>query len=77
MAQLKPNEILERAKEFLHCADNAVQSNYFNACVICSYVALFWAARAALAREGFKQTTWGHGEIRTKFNKELIQGKNS
>ncbi len=71
MAHLKPKEILERAKEFLHCADLAIQNDYFNGCAICSYAALFWAARAALAHEGFTQDTWGHSELRSRFKEEL------
>ena len=75
MAYLRPEEILVRAKEFLQCADYAVQNEYFNACAICSYAALFWAARAALAREGSRQPTWGHSELRSKFTQELIKSR--
>lgn len=75
MAHLTPPEILTRAKEFLLCADYAVQNNLLNACAICSYAALFWAARAALAHEGFKQPTWEHGELRSKFTEELIKNR--
>ncbi len=73
MAQLKPNEILARAEEFLQCAEYAAQSNLFNSCAICSYAALFWAARAALAYEGLDRPTWGHSELRSKFTEEFIK----
>jgi len=72
MAHLKPKEILKRAKEFLHCADYALQNDYFNACAICSYAALFWTARAALAHEGFNQPKWEHSGLRSKFTDELV-----
>lgn len=72
MAQMKPKEVLSRANEFLYCADFALQNDYFNACAICSYAALFWAARAALAHEGLTQESWEHGELRSKFREELI-----
>jgi uncharacterized protein (UPF0332 family) len=75
MAQLKPKEILERAKEFLHCADYAAQKEYYNACAICAYAALFWAARAALSREGFNQEKWEHGELHSKFKEEAIDNR--
>lgn len=75
MAQLKPREILARAEEFLKCAEYAVQSGWFNACVICSYAALFWAARAALAYEGLDRPTWAHSELRSKFTEEFIKNR--
>jgi uncharacterized protein (UPF0332 family) len=75
MAHLTPKEILARAEEFLRCADYAVQNNCFNACAICSYASLFWAARAALAYEGFDQSVWEHGELRSNFRDELIKNK--
>ncbi len=75
MAHLKPIEVLARAKEFLRGADFAVQNNCFNVCAICSYAALFWAARAALAYEAFDRPTWTHSELRSKFTKELIENK--
>jgi len=75
MAHLTPKEILARAKEFLQGADYAVQNNCFNVGAICSYAALFWAARAALAYEGFNQPTWEHGELQSKFRDELIKNK--
>jgi uncharacterized protein (UPF0332 family) len=73
MAHLKPQEILARAKEFLKCSDYAVQNSFFNGSAISSYAALFWAARAALAYEGFDRPTWQHGELRSKFTEELIK----
>jgi len=73
MAQLKPREILERAKEFLHCAEDAMENDHYNACAICSYAALLWAARAALAHEGFDQVKWEHGELHAAFENELIK----
>lgn len=76
MAYLKPQEILERAKEFLEYAELAAQDNAFNVAAISSYAALFWAARAALAYEGFDRPTWEHGELRSKFTHELVQKKN-
>lgn len=75
MAHLTPPEILTRAKEFLQCADHAAQNNLLNACAICSYAALFWAARAALAYEGFDRPTWQHSELRSKFTEELIKNR--
>jgi uncharacterized protein (UPF0332 family) len=51
MAHLKPTEILVRAHEFLQGADLAIKNDWWNVCTICSYAALFWAARAALAKE--------------------------
>jgi uncharacterized protein (UPF0332 family) len=42
---MKPTEILARAEEFVQCAEYAAQNSLFNACAICSYAALFWAAR--------------------------------
>ncbi len=75
MAHLTPKEILARAKEFSLSADHAVQNSYFNACAICSYAALFWAARAALAHEGFDRPTWEHHELRSKFTEELIKNR--
>ncbi len=73
MAHLPPNEILSRAREFQECADFAGQNKFFNACAICSYAALFWAARAALAYEGYDQSKWQHHELQTKFIQELIE----
>jgi uncharacterized protein (UPF0332 family) len=75
MAHLTPKEILARAKEFLKTADHAAQNSRFNACAICSYAALFWAARAALAYEGFDRPTWEHGELRSRFTNELIKNR--
>jgi uncharacterized protein (UPF0332 family) len=75
MAHLTPKEILSRAEEFLQCADYAVQNGHFNACAICSYAALFWATRAALAYEGFDRPTWEHAELRAKFTEELIKNR--
>jgi len=76
MMHLTPKEILARAKEFLQCADYAAQNNYINGCAISLYAALFWAARAALAYEGFDRPTWEHGELRSKFAEELIKNRN-
>jgi uncharacterized protein (UPF0332 family) len=75
MTHLTPKEILTRAKEFLLGAEYAVQNTYFNVCAICSYAALFWAARAALAYEGLDRPTWKHTELRSKFTKELIENR--
>jgi len=75
MAHLKPMEILARAKEFLRGADFAMQNNCFNVCAICSYAALFWAARAGLAYEGFDHPTWEHHELRSKFTEELVMNR--
>lgn len=75
MAPLKSAEILARAEEFLQCAEHAAQSNLFNACAICCYAALFWAARAALAYEGLDRPTWGHSELRSKFTEEFIKNR--
>lgn len=75
MAHLTPKEILARAEEFLQTADHAVQNGRFNAGAICSYAALFWAARAALAYEGFERPTWEHHELRSKFTEELIKNR--
>ena len=75
MAHLPPNEILTRAREFQKCAEFAAQNDLFNACAVCSYAALFWAARAALAYEGFAQATWEHDELRTRFTHELIEAR--
>lgn len=73
MPHLKPKDVLERAKEFLNCAELALQKDYFNGCAICSYAALFWAARAALAYEGFDRPTWEHSDLRSKFTEELVK----
>jgi len=73
MAHLKPTEILARAKEFLQGAEYAVQNDSFNVGAVCSYAALFWAARAALAYEGFDQPTWEHSELRSRFTEKLIK----
>jgi len=75
MAHLSPKEILARAKEFLQGADYAVQNDHFNICAICSYAALFWAARAALAYEGLDQPMWKHSELRSKFKEDLIKNR--
>jgi len=75
MAHLTPKETLTRAEEFLQCAEFAVQNDHYNAGAICSYAALFWAARAGLAYEGFDQPTWEHGELRSKFTEELIKNR--
>jgi uncharacterized protein (UPF0332 family) len=75
MAHLTPKEILARAKEFLQGTDYAVKNDCFNVGAICSYAALFWAARAALAYEGFERTTWEHSELRAKFTEELIKNR--
>jgi uncharacterized protein (UPF0332 family) len=75
MAHLTPKEILARAREFLHCAEYAVQNNYINGCAICSYAALFWAARAALAYEGMDRPNWQHSELRSRFTDELIKNR--
>ncbi|MEK7729971.1 MAG: HEPN domain-containing protein, partial [candidate division KSB1 bacterium] len=53
----------------------AAQTDLFNACAICSYAALFWAARADLAYEGLDRPTWGHGELRSKFTEEFIKNR--
>ncbi len=73
MAHLTPKEILGRAREFSRTADSAVKNSDFNASAICSYAALFWAARAALAYEGLDRPTWKHSELRSKFTEELIE----
>ena len=73
MAHLKPKEILERAKEFLQCAEYAAHNSFFNVCAICSYAAMFWAARAALAREGFTQQRWEHLELQSKFSEQAVE----
>lgn len=75
MVPLKAGEILTRAEEFLQCAEYAAQSSLFNACAICSYAALFWAARAALAYEGLDRPTWAHSELRSKFTEEFIKNR--
>jgi len=75
MVHLSPKEMLARAKEFLQGAEYAVQNNHFNICAICSYAALFWAARAGLAYEGFDRPTWEHHELRSKFTEELIKNR--
>jgi uncharacterized protein (UPF0332 family) len=75
MAHLTSKEILARAEEFLQTADYAVQNGHLNAGAICSYAALFWAARAALAYEGFDRPTWEHGELRSRFTDELIKNR--
>ncbi|MDZ7359781.1 MAG: HEPN domain-containing protein [candidate division KSB1 bacterium] len=75
MAHLTAKEILARSDEFLRCADYAVQNDCFHACAICSYAALFWAARVALAYEGFDRPIWQHGELRSKFTEELIKNR--
>lgn len=75
MAHLTPREILSRAEEFLQCVEFAVQNNHYNAGAICSYAALFWATRAALAYEGFDRPTWQHSELRSKFAEELIKNR--
>lgn len=75
MVHLTPQEILARAKEFLQGAEYAVQNNYFNVAAICSYAALFWAARGALAYAGFDRPTWEHSELRARFTDELIKNR--
>ena len=63
---------LERAKEYLAGAELAEENGLFNACALCCYAAMFWAAIAALAREGFKRDEWNHGGLRETFSIELI-----
>ncbi len=77
MPQLKPDEILTRAEKFLQCAEYAAQSNLFNACAICSYAALFWATRAALAYEGFDRPTWGIVSCGQSSRKSLLRTENA
>jgi len=76
MAHLTPKEILSRAREFVQGADYAVKNDCFNVGAICSYAALFWAARAALAYEGLDRPIWQHGELRSKFAEELVKKRN-
>ena len=63
---------LERAKEFLAVAEVALELECYNGCASNAYYAMFWAAIAALAHQGFKQTEWSHGGLRETFSRELI-----
>ncbi|MCX7968658.1 MAG: HEPN domain-containing protein [Armatimonadetes bacterium] len=63
---------IERAKEFLKVAEMALEQDCYNGCASNAYYAMFWAAIAALAHRGFKQTEWSHGGLRETFSRELI-----
>jgi len=64
---------LARAKEFLSGAELALAHGLFNVCAACCYYAMFWAAIAALAREGFKREEWSHGGLKQEFTLQLIK----
>ena len=64
---------LARAKEFLSGAELALAQGLFNVCASCCYYALFWAAIAALTREGFKREEWSHGGLKQEFTLQLIK----
>ena len=63
---------MERAREFLRVAEISLEQGFYNACASNAYYAMFWAAIAALAHQGFKQTEWSHGGLREIFSRELI-----
>jgi uncharacterized protein (UPF0332 family) len=63
---------MERAREFLRFAEISLEQGFYNACASNAYYAMFWAAIASLAHQGFKQTEWSHGGLREIFSRELI-----
>jgi len=63
---------MERAREFLRVAEISLEQGFYNACASNAYYAMFWAAIAALAHQGFKQTEWSHGGLREIFSRELV-----
>jgi len=63
---------MERAREFLRVAEISLEQGFYNACASNAYYAMFWAAIAALAHQGFRQTEWSHGGLREIFSRELI-----
>jgi uncharacterized protein (UPF0332 family) len=63
---------MERAREFLRVAEISLEQGFYNACASNAYYAMFWAAIAVLAHQGFKQTEWSHGGLREIFSRELI-----
>jgi uncharacterized protein (UPF0332 family) len=63
---------MERAREFLRVAEISLEQGFYNACASNAYYAMFWAAIASLAHQGFKQTEWSHGGLREIFSRELI-----
>jgi uncharacterized protein (UPF0332 family) len=63
---------MERAREFLRVAEISLEQGFYNACASNAYYAMFWAAIAALAHQGSKQTEWSHGGLREIFSRELI-----
>jgi len=63
---------MERAREFLRVAEISLEQGFYNACASNAYYAMFWAAIAALAQQGFKQTEWSHGGLREIFSRELV-----
>ncbi|MFN4180457.1 MAG: HEPN domain-containing protein, partial [Armatimonadota bacterium] len=63
---------IERAEEFLKVAEMALGQEYYNGCASNAYYAMFWAAIAALAHQGIRQTEWSHGGLRETFSRELI-----
>lgn len=63
---------IERAREFLRVAEISLEQGFYNACASNAYYAMFWAAIASLAHQGFKQTEWSHGGLREIFSRELI-----
>lgn len=65
--------MLERAREFLGAAEGALEDGRLNACALCCYAALFWAAIAALEPQGFKREEWSHGALKVTFTNELIK----
>jgi uncharacterized protein (UPF0332 family) len=66
-------EQVERAKEFLKAAEWALANELLNACALCCYAALFWAAIVALEHQGFKRPEWSHGGLKDTFTYELIK----
>ncbi|MFN3420154.1 MAG: HEPN domain-containing protein [Armatimonadota bacterium] len=63
---------MERAEEFLKVAEMALEQECYNGCASNAYYAMFWAAIAALAHQGIRQTEWSHGGLREIFSRELI-----
>ncbi|MBM3238208.1 HEPN domain-containing protein [Candidatus Poribacteria bacterium] len=54
---------LQKAKELLNAAEMCLNDGFYNACALCCYASFFWAAIAALEREGFRQAEWSHGGL--------------
>lgn len=66
---------LSKAGEFLTAAKLAANESLWDACAILCYASLYWAAVAALERQGAKRERWSHEGLKDSFTAELTQKK--